>query len=126
MAEFADEWNTPAMPIEQYRHKCEVLEQHCEAVERDPASIKRSMMSFGLVGPSEAAIAHIATVLTSKGLGGAAAGPAAVVGGTTDEIINTLGQLAELGLDEIEFQQFDFDSDEVPEYLAAEVGGEGP
>ena len=123
VAEFADEWNTPAMPLDAYRHKCEVLEQHCEAVGRDPASIKRSMMSFGLVGPNEAAIAHIGTVLTSKGLGGAAAGPAATVGGTTDEVIDTLGQLAELGLDEIEFQQFDFDSDEVPEYLAAEVAG---
>ena len=90
---------------------------------RDPASIKRSMMSFGLVGPNEAAIQHIGAVLTSKGLGGAAAGPAATVGGSTDEVIDTLGRLAELGLDEIEFQQFDFDSDEVPEYLAAEVAG---
>ena len=123
-AEHADEWNcvTVTEP-EGYAHKVQVLERHCEAVGRDPASIKRSMMSFGLVGPNEAAIQHIGAVLTSKGLGGAAAGPAATVGGTTDEVIDTLGRLAELGLDEIEFQQFDFDSDEVPEYLAAEVAG---
>ena len=122
VAEFADEWNTPAMPIDDYRHKCEVLERHCEAVGRDPASIKRSMMTFGLVGPNEAAIQHIRDVLASKGLGGGAAA-AAAVGGSADEIIDTLGQFGELGLDEIEFQQFDFDSDEVPEYLAAEVAG---
>ena len=124
MAEVADEWNTPAMPLDAYRAKCEVLERHCEAVGRDPASIKRSMMSFGLVGPNETAIARIGAVLTSKGLGGAAAGPASVVGGTTEQVIDTLGQFAELGLDEIEFQHFDFDSDEVPEYLAAEVAGQ--
>ena len=35
--------------------------------------------------------------------------------------MDVLGQLAELGLDEIEFQHFDFDSDDIPEYLAAEV-----
>ncbi len=120
VAEFADEWNTPAMPLDDYRHKCEVLERHCEAVGRDPASIKRSMMTFGLVGPNEAAIKHIRDVLASKGLGGGGAA-AAAVGGTADEVVDTLGQFGELGLDEIEFQQFDFDSDEVPEYLAAEV-----
>ena len=120
VAEFADEWNTPAMPLDDYRRKCEVLERHCEAVGRDPASIRRSMMTFGLVGPNEAAIKHIRDVLASKGLGGGGAA-AAAVGGTADEVVDTLGQFGELGLDEIEFQQFDFDSDEVPEYLAAEV-----
>ncbi|HCV00114.1 MAG TPA: LLM class F420-dependent oxidoreductase [Dehalococcoidia bacterium] len=123
VAEFADEWNTPAMPVEDYRHKCQILEQHCEVVGRDPASIRRSMMSFGLVGPNEATIEGIRDVLEDKGLGRGGAGPAATVGGTTDEVVNILGQLAELGLDEIEFQHFDFNSDEVPEYLAAEIVG---
>ncbi|MXY36788.1 MAG: TIGR03560 family F420-dependent LLM class oxidoreductase, partial [Dehalococcoidia bacterium] len=123
VAEFADEWNTPAMPLDDYRHKCEVLERHCEAVGRDPATIKRSMMSCGGVGPRVPRISPTGSSLTSTARGGAAAGPAATVGGTTDEVIDTLGRLAELGLDEIEFQQFDFDSDEVPEYLAAEVAG---
>ncbi len=123
VAEVADEGNTPAMPLEAYRAKCEVLERHCEAVGRDPATIKRSMMSFGLVGPNEASMARIGSVLVSKGLGGAAVGPAGVVGGATDEVVDILGQYGELGLDEIEFQHFDFDSDEVPEYLAAEVAG---
>lgn len=123
VAEFADEWNTPAMPLDDYRRKCETLERHCEAVGRDPAGIKRSMMSFGLVGPNEAAIERVRDVLEGKGLGRGGAGPAATVGGTTGEVIDTLGRLAELGLDEIEFQHFDFDSADVPEYLAAEVAG---
>ncbi len=122
VAQVADEWNVPAMPVEDYRAKCVVLERHCEAVGRDPASIRRSMMSFGLVGPNEAAVERMRSVLASKGLGGGG-GPAATVGGPTDELVETLGRLGELGLDEIEFQHFDFDSDEIPEYLAAEVAG---
>jgi hypothetical protein len=35
--------------------------------------------------------------------------------------VDILGAYAELGLDEIEFEQFNFDSDEVPTYLAQEL-----
>ena len=120
VAEHADEWNVPAMPLDDYRAKCEVLERHCADVGRDPTTTKRSMMSFGLVGPSDAVIERMRGVLAAKGLGGAG-GPAATVGGTTDEVVDTLGRFGELGLSEIEFQHFDFDSDDVPEYLAADV-----
>ncbi len=101
VAEYADEWNTPAMPLDDYRAKCETLERHCEAMGRDPAIIKRSMMTFGLVGPNEPALERIRSVLASKGLGGAAVAPAAAVGGTTDEIVDSLGRFADLGLNEI-------------------------
>ena len=43
-----------------------------------------------------------------------------VVGGTT-EVIERLGQLAELGLQEVQLEHYNFDSDEVPEYLASEI-----
>ena len=59
-------------------------------------------------------------ILRGHGLGGGT-GAAWTVGGTTDEVVDILGRLGELGLQEIEFQHFDLDSDEVPEYLAAEV-----
>lgn len=41
--------------------------------------------------------------------------------GTTDEVIDTLSRYAALGLNEVDFQHFNFDSDEVPEYIAAEI-----
>ena len=43
-----------------------------------------------------------------------------IVGGT-DEVVDRLGRLAELGMDEVMFQHFNFDVDDVPEYLAAEI-----
>jgi F420-dependent oxidoreductase-like protein len=42
VAEFADGWNVLGMPLDDYRHKVEVLEQHCRDVGRDPKAIRRS------------------------------------------------------------------------------------
>jgi F420-dependent oxidoreductase-like protein len=43
VAKHADIWNVAAgTSLEEYRHKTTVLEQHCHAVRRDPASIERS------------------------------------------------------------------------------------
>ena len=44
---------------ETYGTRCEVLERHCEAEKRDPATIRRSMMVFALVGPNEAGLDDI-------------------------------------------------------------------
>jgi hypothetical protein len=43
-----------------------------------------------------------------------------IVGGT-GEVVDRLGRLAELGVEEMQLQHFDFESDTVPEYLAAEI-----
>jgi hypothetical protein len=44
-----------------------------------------------------------------------------LLAGTTEEVGDTLGRLAEQGLQEIDLQHLDFDDDTVPEYLAAEL-----
>jgi hypothetical protein len=44
-----------------------------------------------------------------------------MLAGTTDEVVDQLGRLAELGLSEVQFQHFEFASDAVPEYLAADI-----
>ena len=130
-AEHADEWNcvTVTEP-EGYGHKCEVLERHCEAVDRDPATIARSMMLFPLAAPNEAALEGVARKTMAHFGAGPDDSPQAfrermegrgLLSGTTEQVIEKLGRLAELGLQEVVFQHMDFDSDEVPEYLAAEI-----
>jgi len=42
-ARHADGWNVPFLPPDAYRHKVEVLHEHCEAAGRDPADITRSV-----------------------------------------------------------------------------------
>ena len=41
--------------------------------------------------------------------------------GTTGEVVDHLGALAELGVDEVVFYHPDLYSDELPEYLASEI-----
>lgn len=127
-ARHADEWNTVNAPLERYAERAERLNACCEAIGRDPGTIRRSMMTFGLVGPDEQAVARAAELalrnvgrgLDAKGLL-AAAGERGLIHGTTDQVVEQLGKLAELGVQEVEFQHMDFDSDELPEFLAQEI-----
>ncbi|HLF77266.1 MAG TPA: TIGR03560 family F420-dependent LLM class oxidoreductase [Dehalococcoidia bacterium] len=56
VARYATEWNTPGGPVETYRHKVAVLEQHCEKEKRDPKSIDRSLMASYILGENQADI----------------------------------------------------------------------
>ena len=40
---------------------------------------------------------------------------------TTDEVMDQLGRLADVGVQEVQVQHLDFDSDDVPAFLAEEV-----
>ncbi len=130
VAQYADEWNGVNLGLDAYRHKREVLERHCEAVNRDPATIKRSMMVFAIVGPTEEALDAASRRVMSMFGSPAGTSPAdfragakarGMIAGGTDEVVDMLGKLAELGLGELQFQHFNFASDDVPEYLASEI-----
>ncbi len=43
VAQYADLWNFSGGPVEDFVHKNQVLDEHCAAVGRDPASIQRSV-----------------------------------------------------------------------------------
>jgi F420-dependent oxidoreductase-like protein len=54
VARYADEWNMTPIPVERYRDKVRALEAHCARVQRDPATIARSMMCGFIAGKDEA------------------------------------------------------------------------
>jgi alkanesulfonate monooxygenase SsuD/methylene tetrahydromethanopterin reductase-like flavin-dependent oxidoreductase (luciferase family) len=56
-AELADEWNATRVTFDEYPRKLEVLAAHCQAVGRDPASIRLSLMVPVIVGQSRADVA---------------------------------------------------------------------
>jgi F420-dependent oxidoreductase-like protein len=129
VARYADEWNGVNMTPETFRHKLGVLARHCESEGRDPSTIARSMMTFGIIGPSQKDI-DAATERLQSMFGGRGVSPEefrknaaerGMIVGTTEQVVDRLGSLAELGLGEVMFQHFNFDSDDVPEYLAAEI-----
>jgi len=130
VARYATEWNCVNLSPEAYAGKRAVLERHCEAEGRDPATIARSMMAFAVVGPNEAELDRITRRLMTMQRAPEGTSPAefragmrarGLLAGTTEEVADTLGRLAEQGLQEIDLQHLDFDDDTVPEYLAAEL-----
>jgi F420-dependent oxidoreductase-like protein len=58
VAEHADVWNTGLHEVETFRHKLDVLARHCEAVGRDPATIRKSLTLRAVLAPDEASLAR--------------------------------------------------------------------
>lgn len=56
VAEHADEWNVTRVTLEEYAAKRRVLEDHCRALGRDPATIRRSLMVPVLAGRTAAEV----------------------------------------------------------------------
>ncbi len=131
VAQYADEWNCVNQNPESYAAKTAVLERHCEAVGRDPATIRRSMMMFALVGPTPDHVDAATRVMlqhlsadsgtSTEEFRRATAVERGLLVGGTDELVDTLGRLAESGLQEIDMQHLVWDSDDIPIWLAEEV-----
>jgi F420-dependent oxidoreductase-like protein len=128
VAEYADEWNVTSLTAEVYTTKVEALERHCADVGRDPSSIRRSMMIFDAIGRTDR---DVERALEQVAPGRVAPGSTAelkqrlrdrgTLVGTTEEVVDHLGRLADLGVAEMQLQHLDFDSDEVPMLLAEEI-----
>lgn len=63
VARFANEWNATASNLEDYRHKVEVLERHCQEIGRDSSEIKRSLMLGHIIGANDSELHQRATNL---------------------------------------------------------------
>lgn len=130
VARHADEWNCIDQSRETYLPKTQALERHCDAVGRDPRTIRRSVMMFCLVGPSVRAInavtrryMEVMSVSGSTSLRSfqRQARPRGMIVGWASDILERLEELAALGVQEVQFQHMDFDSDDLPRFLAEEV-----
>ena len=127
-AQYADEWNCVSLTPEAYGHKRDVMARACEAIDRDPNEIEHSMMMFHAVGPPE--LLEAGGQLAQRMFGGQGRSledflaefkaMGRLVGGA-DEVVDSLGRLAEAGVAEVQFQHFMFDRDDVPEFLARDV-----
>jgi alkanesulfonate monooxygenase SsuD/methylene tetrahydromethanopterin reductase-like flavin-dependent oxidoreductase (luciferase family) len=56
VAEHADIWNCPTRgDADEFRHKSQILDQHCQAVDRDPLEIARQVQILVSTDPADAA-----------------------------------------------------------------------
>ncbi|MCD4685399.1 MAG: LLM class flavin-dependent oxidoreductase [Anaerolineae bacterium] len=51
---YADMWNMPDAPFAEYRKRLDMIEEHCDAEGRDPATLRRSWFGRLAVGKTEA------------------------------------------------------------------------
>lgn len=129
VAESAHEWNATPMSLEAYKAACEALERHCADVGRDPAEIRRSMLLFATIGPdarTEAmALDRFLNMMAPEGSGitledaiAAGHGPWQ---GSVEQLIDHVGQLRDLGLDEVVFEHFCHEEDDIPQWIASDI-----
>ncbi|MGE0542437.1 MAG: TIGR03560 family F420-dependent LLM class oxidoreductase [Dehalococcoidia bacterium] len=93
VAESADGWNTFLMPLDDYRHKLDVLSEHCRAVGRDPSAIRKSLVI-------QAFVSEDAAVLRERGAAVRARAPQAIVG-APEQVAEQLLPYLELGVGDL-------------------------
>ena len=92
VARHADGWNAPFVSVDTFRHKRGVLEAHCADADRDPADITRSL-NLALAWREEDLRAQFGN--TAEFMRGS------VLTGTTQEIVDRIGEYADAGADQI-------------------------
>jgi alkanesulfonate monooxygenase SsuD/methylene tetrahydromethanopterin reductase-like flavin-dependent oxidoreductase (luciferase family) len=125
----AAEWNVIALDVDGYRAKSSVLDQHCRSVGRDPATLRRSMMSGYLIGRNTEELRTRAQAMTRviprlQGMEPDQALEALSrnwMVGTPDQVVAKMRTYIDAGLDLFMLQHFLMDDTDGLELLAKEV-----
>jgi len=97
VAEHADGWNTFQGPLDEYRHKTEVLARHCADVGRDPGEIRRQLVVRAILRDTEAeAQEELRARAAALGVEPAVFGAGMVVG-TAEQCAEILAPYRDLG-----------------------------
>lgn len=137
VAAHADEWNAvslggpiPGKGLDAYRHKTEVLDGYCNDLERDPATIKRSLMTGFIIGSDKADIERRSERL-AEWMPALARAPVenraatlrerGYLAGTPAEVIEQVKALEDAGVQRVMLQHHNQEDFEVLELIAAEI-----
>jgi alkanesulfonate monooxygenase SsuD/methylene tetrahydromethanopterin reductase-like flavin-dependent oxidoreductase (luciferase family) len=129
VAREAVEWNLSHLDADEYLQKRKVLDAACQAIGRDPSSIRHSVMVNILIGRNRAEVRERALrmrdiIPSLKGLDTddvlAAVGKSGLVG-TTEEITEQIRKHSALGVDLFLFQHFLLDDRDALKLLASDV-----
>jgi F420-dependent oxidoreductase-like protein len=130
VAEYAKEWNITPTTREDYVHKVEVLERHCDAVDRDPGTIRRSIMLGHLIGRNQDELRQRAGVFRQVFASMADMEPDEIISrykergslvGSPEEIVEEINLRKEQGIERIMLQTHDQTDMEALEMFASDV-----
>ncbi len=116
-ARYADEWNGVYLPVERYAALNARLDALLEAEGRDPAQVRRSLMTGLVFGRTDAELrerlgGRDATALRARGL----------VVGTASQVADQVARWAEVGAQRVMLQWLDLDDLDGLEALAQALG----
>lgn len=94
VAQHADWWNALSRPVDVLRRKVAILDEHCDAVGRDPASITRTVTFVAYLDTDWAAARRAA--------GGRLEGETVAFAGDPSAMIDHLAMLAEMGFEHVQ------------------------
>ena len=111
VAEFADEWNVTRVDVDGFRHRRQVLAEHCRAFDRDPETITRSLMVPLAIGSDSADVAQ--RIVAARAIFPAmpederAWRAAGFLAGSPETIVADLTRWAEAGIERVLLQMLD-------------------
>jgi F420-dependent oxidoreductase-like protein len=88
-AQYADEWNVWG-DVETLTNKMQILDQHCLAIDRDPAEISRSAVALLFLSDDAAFVERMRETVQQ-----------AVIAGSVSEVQDIVAAYAEAGVDEL-------------------------
>lgn len=116
VARYADEWNAMSLGVREFATRCQLLDQLLVNEQRDPRSLKRTLMTRCVVGRDDAAVMAKIDHQSRDELqaqGG--------IVGTPTEVVDVLGRFAEVGLQGVMLQWLEMEDIAGLELLASDV-----
>ena len=129
VAREAAEWNLSRLDVDEFRDRSQELDRRCREIGRDPATVRRSVMTSYIVGSNRGELleraSQVKEVVPSLG----AMSPEQVLEnrkdawfvGTPDEIAQKMREHSKLGVELFMLQHFLLDDSDALELLAREV-----
>ena len=129
IAREAVEWNLSNIDADEYQQKRKVLDAACQAIKRDPSSIRHSVMANYIIGRDRAEVRERALQMSEviPSMKGLSADEVMVkvrergLVGTPDEIAEQIKRHSALGVDLFMLQHFLLDDREALKLLASDV-----
>jgi F420-dependent oxidoreductase-like protein len=116
-ARYADEFNLPFAPVSMFRESCDRVRAACEAIDRDPATVRYTAAVVVCVGSTEAeferraeAIGHPPDQLRAN-----------AAGGLPGEVVERLQHFADAGAETAYLQVLDLDDLDHLRLIAADI-----
>jgi F420-dependent oxidoreductase-like protein len=113
-ARYADEWNGVFISPQTYRDRTRLLDELLEKEGRQPAAVKRSLMTEIVFGKDDAALQ---TKLANR----SADDQSKLITGTAPQVVDRLGQYVDAGVERFMLQWLDLDDLEGIELIARDV-----